>query len=100
MSHRRRGVGVARSGATRKQAQKKADEMKAISLQNALDTVEQLETKLTEFAKKHQTEIQNDPVFRDRYGIGRTESYEWSTRNGLVFVLLHHCLVLTVNIIL
>lgn len=41
--------------------------MKAISLQSALDTVEKLEVKLTEFAKKHQTEIQNDPVFRQRY---------------------------------
>lgn len=41
--------------------------MKAISLQNALDTVEELEQKLSHFAKKHQTEIQNDPVFRDRF---------------------------------
>eukprot|EP00522_Entomoneis_paludosa_P001117 CAMPEP_0172465716 /NCGR_PEP_ID=MMETSP1065-20121228/54349_1 /TAXON_ID=265537 /ORGANISM="Amphiprora paludosa, Strain CCMP125" /LENGTH=56 /DNA_ID=CAMNT_0013222335 /DNA_START=84 /DNA_END=251 /DNA_ORIENTATION=- len=56
MSHRRRGVGVGRSGATKKYAQKKADEMKAISLQNALDTVEQLEQKLSDFAKKHQSE--------------------------------------------
>ena len=47
--------------------QKKADEMKAISLQSAIDTVEKLEIKLTEFAKKHQSEIQNDPVFRQRY---------------------------------
>ena len=47
-------------------AQKKADEMKAISLQSALDTVETLEIKLTDFAKKHQSEIQNDPVFRQR----------------------------------
>lgn len=48
-------------------AQKKADEMKAISLQSALDTVESLEIKLTDFAKKHQNEIQNDPVFRQRF---------------------------------
>jgi hypothetical protein len=47
-------------------AQKKADEMKAISLQSALDTVEKLELKLTDFAKKHQSEIQHDPVFRQR----------------------------------
>ena len=67
MSHRRRGVGVGRSGATKKYAQKKADEMKATSLQSALDTVESLEIKLTEFAKKHQSEIQNDPVFRQRF---------------------------------
>ena len=51
---------------TRK-AQQKADEMKAISLQSALDTVELLEVKLSDFAKKHQSEIQNDPVFRERY---------------------------------
>lgn len=48
-------------------AQKKADEIKAISFQSAIDTVEKLEIKLTEFAKKHQSEIQNDPVFRQRY---------------------------------
>ena len=48
-------------------AQKKADEMKAISLQSAIDTVEKLEIKLTEFAKVHRDEIQNDPVFRQRF---------------------------------
>jgi ESCRT-II complex subunit VPS22 len=48
-------------------AQQKADEMKAISFQSALDTIEKLEVKLTEFAKKHQDEIQNDPVFRQRF---------------------------------
>ena len=41
--------------------------MKAISLQSALDTIEKLEVKLTEFAKKHQHEIQTDPVFRQRF---------------------------------
>ena len=41
--------------------------MKAISLQSALDNVEKLEVKLSDFAKKHQSEIQNDPVFRERY---------------------------------
>jgi ESCRT-II complex subunit VPS22 len=66
MSHRRRGVGVGRSGAS-KYAQKKADEMKAISLQSAIDTIEKLEVKLTDFAKRHQDEIQNDPVFRHRF---------------------------------
>jgi len=41
--------------------------MKAVSLQSALDTIEQLEVKLTEFAKKHQKEIKTDPVFRQRF---------------------------------
>lgn len=66
MSHRRRGVGVGRQGAS-KYAQKKADELKAVSLQSAIDTVEKLEVKLTDFAKKHRSEIQNDPVFRHRF---------------------------------
>jgi ESCRT-II complex subunit VPS22 len=48
-------------------AQKKADEMKAISFQTALDTVEKLEVKLTEFAEQHSAQIQNDPVFRQRF---------------------------------
>ena len=66
--HRRRGVGVGRqSGATKVYAQKKADELKATSLQSAIDTVEKLEVKLTEFAKRHRSEIQNDPVFRQRF---------------------------------
>ncbi|KAL7558355.1 hypothetical protein ACA910_004020 [Epithemia clementina (nom. ined.)] len=66
MSHRgRRQVGVA--GRNKQYVQKKADEMKAIGLQNALDTLEKLEVKLSEFAKRHQSEIQNDPVFRERF---------------------------------
>jgi ESCRT-II complex subunit VPS22 len=36
-------------------------------LQSAIDTVEKLELKLTEFAKLHRSEIQNDPVFRQRF---------------------------------
>jgi len=48
-------------------AQRMADEMKAVSLQSAIDTVEKLEIKLTEFATKHQDEIRNDPVFRQRF---------------------------------
>ncbi|GKY97890.1 hypothetical protein MPSEU_000747000 [Mayamaea pseudoterrestris] len=67
MSHRRRGVGVGRSGANAKYTQQKADEMKAMSFQSALDTIEKLEVKLTEFAKKHKNEIQTDPVFRQRF---------------------------------
>lgn len=46
---------------------KKADEIKAISLQSALDTVQKLETKLTDFAKQHQNDIRTDPVFRQRF---------------------------------
>eukprot|EP00543_Licmophora_paradoxa_P015305 CAMPEP_0202461754 /NCGR_PEP_ID=MMETSP1360-20130828/50859_1 /ASSEMBLY_ACC=CAM_ASM_000848 /TAXON_ID=515479 /ORGANISM="Licmophora paradoxa, Strain CCMP2313" /LENGTH=57 /DNA_ID=CAMNT_0049083941 /DNA_START=16 /DNA_END=186 /DNA_ORIENTATION=- len=56
--HRRRGVGMGR-GSNR--FQKKANEMKATSISSALETVEKLETKLTEFAKRHSKEIQNDP---------------------------------------
>jgi ESCRT-II complex subunit VPS22 len=72
MTHRRRGVGVGRhstytSSGTSKAAQKKADELKATSLQSAIDTVEKLEVKLTEFAKRHRSEIQKDPVFRHRF---------------------------------
>lgn len=66
MSHRRRGVGVARSGANKK-IQLKADEMKAMSIQSAMDTVRKLEEKLSEFAKKHRHEIQNDPAFRHEF---------------------------------
>jgi len=66
MSHRRRGVGVGRSGA-QKYTQKKADELKAVSFQSALDTVAKLEVKLTEFAEQHKAEIQTDPVFRQRF---------------------------------
>jgi ESCRT-II complex subunit VPS22 len=62
---RRRGVGAGRSAAPK--IQKKADELKAVSLQSALETVEKLEVKLTEFAKKHAKEIQNDPAFRQRF---------------------------------
>jgi len=64
MAHRRRvGVGKLRSS----RYEKKAEEMKAISTKSAMDTVKQLEVKLTEFAKKHQNEIQNDPVFRIKF---------------------------------
>mmetsp|Transcript_12246 Transcript_12246/g.14032 ORF Transcript_12246/g.14032 Transcript_12246/m.14032 type:complete len:248 (+) Transcript_12246:99-842(+) len=64
MAFRRRGVGVGRSGP---KFQKKADELKAISLQSAMETVEKLEIKLTDFAKKHAKEIQHDPAFRQRF---------------------------------
>lgn len=47
--------------------QKKANELKAVSLSSALETVEKLEIKLTAFAKKHKQEIQNDPAFRQKF---------------------------------
>lgn len=66
MSHRRRkGVGVSRSA--NKYVARKADEMKAVSLQQALDTVEKLETNLQRFSIQHKDKIQNDPVFRHRF---------------------------------
>ena len=73
MSHRRRGVGVGRSAVgggrnrTNDKLQKKADEMHALSIQSAVDTVEKLQIKLTDFAKKHQSEIQDDPAFRQQF---------------------------------
>jgi ESCRT-II complex subunit VPS22 len=48
-------------------AQKKADEMKALSYQTAIDTIETLEQKLSEFAIQHQNLIRTDPVFRARF---------------------------------
>mmetsp|Transcript_1443 Transcript_1443/g.3317 ORF Transcript_1443/g.3317 Transcript_1443/m.3317 type:complete len:284 (+) Transcript_1443:71-922(+) len=47
--------------------QKKADEMHALSLQTAVDTIEKLQVKLAEFAKKHQSDIQDDPAFRQQF---------------------------------
>ena len=47
--------------------QKKADEMHALSIQTAVDTIEKLQIKLAEFAKKHQSEIQDDPAFRQQF---------------------------------
>ena len=46
---------------------KKAEELKAVSLASAMETVEKLEVKLAEFAKKHKHEIQHDPVFRAKF---------------------------------
>ena len=64
MSHRRRGVGVARSGA---KYSKKAEEIKATSIQSAVETVEKLQVKLAEFAKEHRSKIQDDPAFRSQF---------------------------------
>lgn len=36
-------------------------------MQSAMDTVKKLEVKLTEFAKKHRHEIQQDPAFRHQF---------------------------------
>ena len=47
--------------------QKKADEMHALSLQTAVDTIEKLQVKLADFAKKHQSDIQDDPAFRQQF---------------------------------
>jgi len=61
-------VGVGRglnSGGTR--YSKKAEELKSVTLASAVETVQKLEIKLTEFAKKHKKEIQTDPAFRKRF---------------------------------
>ncbi|KAL3918682.1 MAG: hypothetical protein SGILL_004117 [Bacillariaceae sp.] len=73
MAHRRRGVGVGRSTASRPgggrstNVQKKADEMHAASLQNAVETIEKLQESLQKFASTHQQEIQKDPAFRQQF---------------------------------
>lgn len=46
---------------------KKAEELKAVSLASAIETVEKLEVKLAEFAKKHKHDIQQDPAFRSKF---------------------------------
>lgn len=66
MAHRRGRAGVGRLGGGPKFG-KKAEEMKAVSLTSAMDTVKKLEVKLTEFAKKHKKEIQKDPAFRKKF---------------------------------
>ena len=47
--------------------EKNADEMHAFSMQSAVDTIEQLQIKLTDFAKTHQSDIQDDPAFRQPF---------------------------------
>lgn len=64
MSHRRRGVGVGRSGA---KYSKKAEEIKATSFESAVETVEKLQVKLSDFAKEHRSQIQDDPAFRSQF---------------------------------
>ena len=46
---------------------KKAEEIKATSFQSAVETVEKLQVKLAAFAKKHRSEIQDDPAFRQQF---------------------------------
>jgi len=58
-------VGAARAGA--KAYTKKAEEMNAVSLARAMETVEKLEVKLEGFAKTHKHEIQHDPAFRAKF---------------------------------
>ncbi|KAL7446961.1 hypothetical protein ACHAXM_010704 [Skeletonema potamos] len=65
MAHRRRGVGVGRAGAAA--YTKKVEELNALSLASAMETVEKLETKLSDFAKRHKNEIQHDPAFRAKF---------------------------------
>lgn len=65
MAHRRRGVGVGRAGAAA--YTKKAEELNAVNLSAAMETVEKLETKLSDFAKLHKNEIQVDPAFRAKF---------------------------------
>ena len=36
-------------------------------MQCAIDTVEQLQIKLTDFAQTHQSDIQDDPAFRQQF---------------------------------
>lgn len=57
---------MGRSGANKKFS-KKAEEMKATSFHSALETVEKLKVKLSDFARDHQTEIQDDPAFRQQF---------------------------------
>ena len=64
MAHRRRG-GLGRVGAAA--YERKAEELNAISLASAMETVEKLETKLTDFSKLHKNEIQHDPAFRAKF---------------------------------
>lgn len=46
---------------------KKAEELKAVSVSSAMETVEKLEIHLAKFAKKHKHAIQQDPAFRAKF---------------------------------
>ena len=47
--------------------QKKTDEIHAFNMQSAVNTIEQLQIKSTDFAKTHQSDIQDDPAFRQPF---------------------------------
>jgi len=67
MSRRRGRAGVGRMGRDGAKFSKKAEEIKAVSLTSAMQTVKKLELKLSDFAKKHKKEIQQDPAFRKKF---------------------------------
>jgi ESCRT-II complex subunit VPS22 len=63
----RRRIGVKGRAEGLEAYRKKAQEMKTISYQSAVETVEKLERKLTDFAVKHKQEIQTDAAFRSMF---------------------------------
>jgi ESCRT-II complex subunit VPS22 len=66
MAYRRGRAGIGRvKGGPKFGA--KAEEIKAVSLASAKETVKQLEEKLSSFAKKHKKQIQEDPAFRKKF---------------------------------
>jgi ESCRT-II complex subunit VPS22 len=66
MAYRRGRAGIGRvKGGPKFGA--KAEEIKAVSLASAKETVKKLEEKLSAFAKKHKKEIQQDPAFRKKF---------------------------------
>jgi ESCRT-II complex subunit VPS22 len=67
MAYRRGRAGIGRVKANKNKYTEKAEEIKAISLASAMETVEKLEEKLSTFARKHKKEIQEDPAFRKKF---------------------------------
>lgn len=61
---RRAGIGRVKGGP---KFGEKAEEIKAVSLASAKETVKKLEEKLSSFAKKHKKQIQEDPAFRKKF---------------------------------
>ena len=55
------------SSSHQSRVQRKADEIRAQSFQNAVETIEQIQAQLTEYARKNQNVIQNDPAFRQQF---------------------------------
>ena len=58
---------TASSSSHQSRVQRKADEIRAQSFQNAVETIEQIQTQLTEYARNNQHVIQNDPAFRQQF---------------------------------